>query len=104
MINLSEKDYDVIIKSLMKKTLSQNEDNNCEKLINTIGARAAQNAINENLALKIPITILKDNWVIRVMPDGSEEKISKVNRVENPNFASQKIAKGTIIHTKKKNL
>jgi len=62
-----------------------------------IGKRAAENAINENKALKLPLTYLKDGWVIREFPDGHIEKIKEIKPLHIP---SLKFKKGTILHVK----
>ena len=48
------------------------------EFFNVIGRRAAGNAINENRAMKISVTGVKDGWVIREMADGRQERISQI--------------------------
>jgi len=62
-----------------------------------IGNRAATNAINENRALKLPLTYIKDGWVIREYPDGHIERIEKIKQPLTP---SVKFKKGTVLHVK----
>src|ERR1700755_800563 len=58
--------------------LNKLEDHDFDVFFSVIGERAATNAINENKALGIPITYLKDDWVVREMPDGSIEQIEHI--------------------------
>lgn len=62
-----------------------------------IGNRAAINAINENKALKLPLTYIKDGWVIREYPDGHVERIEEIKQLLTP---SVKFKKGTALHVK----
>lgn len=59
--------------------LSAYEDSPGCEFFSIIGKRAATNAINENKALGLPWTYLKDNWVVREFPDGTVEKIVAVD-------------------------
>lgn len=77
------------------------EDSDAFKaFIEAAGKRAATNAINENKALGIPVTFLKDGWVVRRMPDGHIEKIKQVQEAALPT-RERKLRKGMILHVKK---
>lgn len=62
-----------------------------------VGQTAANNAVNENKAMRIPITFLQDGCVVRRMPAGDIEKVCEVT-VSNKSFKKRRIAKGTILH------
>lgn len=42
-----------------------------------IGRRAGLNAIKQTHAAGLPITGVKDGWVVRIWPDGREERIER---------------------------
>ncbi|TWF41411.1 hypothetical protein FHW36_103215 [Chitinophaga polysaccharea] len=67
-----------------------------------VGRRAASNAINENRAMKISITSVKDGWVVREMPDGSHQQISQILVKPNNQYKERKLVKGAVIHVGKK--
>lgn len=67
-----------------------------------IGRRAAANAINENRAMNLPVTRVKDGWVIREFPDGKLERISQIRVTSNDIYRDRKLVKGAIIHVGKK--
>jgi hypothetical protein len=71
-----------------------------EAFIEAAGKRAAANAINENKALGIPVTFIKDGWVVRRMPDGHIEKIKQVAEAAG-RIRERKLRKGMILHVKK---
>jgi hypothetical protein len=60
-----------------------------------VGQAAAQNAVNENKAMSLPITFLLDGWIVQRMPTGAIRKIVEVKT------GNRKIAKGTILHVKR---
>ncbi|HTI10760.1 MAG TPA: hypothetical protein VL832_19455 [Puia sp.] len=65
-----------------------------------IGRQAATNAVNENKAMDIPITFLKDGWVIRRMPNGEIVKVAKLDP-QTKTIRQRKFTKGTVLHVKK---
>ena len=71
-----------------------------EAFIEAAGKRAATNAINENKALGIPVTFIKDGWVVRRMPDGHIERIKQVAEAAG-RIRERKLRKGMILHVKK---
>ena len=82
--------------------LSEFEDAVDRSFFIEVGKNAAKNAVNENKALRIPITFLLDGWIVRRMPTGELQKVIEVktgNRIKN-----RKIAKGTILHAKRSTL
>ncbi|KAA2238753.1 hypothetical protein F0L74_21290 [Chitinophaga agrisoli] len=84
------------LRQLKNSDLSEIEDHNFDIFFSIIGERAATNAINENRALGLPITYLKDDWVVREMPDGSFEYIEHI-----PQKPQQQFKKGQVLHVKK---
>ena len=80
-------------------TLSDVEDKNDRGFWAKIAQIAAANAINENKAMNIPVTVLEDDWVVRKKMDGSIEQVVKIERRDQAtrrNF----LKKGTILHVK----
>lgn len=67
-----------------------------------IGRRAATNAINENRAMNLPVTMMKDGWVVREFPDGKLERISQIQATSSDIYRHRKLVKGTIIYVNKK--
>ncbi|SEW40256.1 hypothetical protein [Chitinophaga arvensicola] len=67
-----------------------------------VGRRAAINAINENRAMNLPVTGLKDGWVVREMPDGKYQQISEVKIVSHDVYKRRNLVKGTVIHVGKR--
>jgi len=67
-----------------------------------IGRRAAANAINENRAMNLPVTRLRDGWVVREFPDGKLERISQIKVISNDIYRDRKLVKGATIHVGKK--
>lgn len=61
-----------------------------------IGLSAANNAVNENKAMRIPITFFLDGWIVRRMPSGQIEKVYEVT--QGKINKKRRIAKGTILH------
>lgn len=74
--------------------LSQYEEEKDKSFLEEVGKKAAKNAVNENKALGIPVTFLKDDWVVRRMPDGSIVKLKQVKL----SGKLIKLKKGTVIH------
>ncbi|WP_291911986.1 hypothetical protein [Chitinophaga sp. CB10] len=71
--------------------------------LNNIGRQAASNAINENRALNLPITIVRDGWVVMEMPDGTTKKLSQVHTIQQEQFRKMNLVKGAVIHVRRKN-
>jgi hypothetical protein len=64
-----------------------------------IGERAAANAINENKAMELPFTYMKNGWVVREMPEGDIEQIIKIKEAVK---RRRDLKKGTVIHVARK--
>ncbi len=80
--------------------LSDFEDGHDRQFLVQVGRDAASNAINENKAMNLPVTYLKDGWVVSRMPDGRIERISEIKK--SVGVASErKLTKGTVLHVKK---
>jgi len=82
------------------KDLSDFEENASHDFIVDVGRQAATNAINENKAMNIPVTFLKDGWVVRRMPKGNIEKVIKVDS-QTGIVRQRKLTKGTVLHVKR---
>ena len=82
------------------KDLSEIEERGDRRFFIDIGKLAATNAINENKAMKIPVTFMEDGWVVRRMPQGNVERVIKVVAHSGANRA-RKLTKGTVLHVKK---
>jgi hypothetical protein len=67
-----------------------------------VGRRAAINAINENRAMNLPVTGVKNGWVVREMPDGKQERISEIRVISSDEYKERKLVKGAVIHVGKK--
>lgn len=67
-----------------------------------VGRRAATNAINENKAMNLPVTLVKDGWVTREMPDGTQQRISKIQVKSADELRARNLIKGAVIHVGKK--
>ncbi len=76
--------------------LSAIEDGVDMSMLEKIGARAANNAINENRALQLSLTYEKDGWVVKEYADGHIEKIEQLITPEIPSD----LKKGTVLHVK----
>jgi len=64
-----------------------------------VGQDAAKNAVNENKAMRLPITFFLDGWIVQRLPNGDIQKVVEVktsNRTKN-----RRLAKGTILHVKR---
>lgn len=66
-----------------------------------VGRRAAANAINENRAMNLPVTLVKDGWVTREMPDGTQQRISKIPVKSADELRARNLIKGAVIHVGK---
>lgn len=66
-----------------------------------VGRSAAANAINENRAMNLPITLVRDGWVVRIMPDGRQERVSRIHTTVRTTTRNQRLTKGTVIDVKK---
>jgi hypothetical protein len=80
-------------------TLSDIEDSKYSaNILFEIGLKAGFNAINENIAMNIPLTVIENGWIVKKTADGNVKKISpiehEVSRREKP------LKKGTILHVK----
>ncbi|QEH40683.1 hypothetical protein [Chitinophaga sp. XS-30] len=64
-----------------------------------IGIKAATNAVNENKAMGIPVTFLQDDWVVRRMPEGNIEKVTRVSGSDRIKY--RQLKKGTVLHVKR---
>ena len=80
--------------------LSDFEDKKDHIFFIEVGRQAAANAVNENKAMNIPITFLKDGWVIRKMPNGDIEKVAKLGP-STTTTRQRRFTKGTVLHVKK---
>ncbi len=80
-------------------SLSQIEDLDDAGFLEKIAQNAAMNAINENKALNIPITVLENGWVVRKTATGETIKISKIPQ-QIDEKSERKLTKGTILHVK----
>ncbi|WP_295118368.1 hypothetical protein [uncultured Chitinophaga sp.] len=65
------------------ESLSYYEDSNNTSFLEEAGRHAATNAVNENLALGLPITYFEDGWVVRRLADKSIVRIKKVEEPED---------------------
>ncbi|MBC9934860.1 hypothetical protein [Chitinophaga qingshengii] len=74
------------------------EDSSDYQFFEMIGKRAAANAINENKALGLPVTYLKEKWVVREYTDGRIEKIVKIESESR----LREFKKGEVIHIPKR--
>jgi hypothetical protein len=78
-------------------TLSDIEDRNVQSFLTTIASNAAINAINENKAMNIPLTLMEDGWVVQKTSEG---KVLKVARIDQKMGRSTILTKGAILHVK----
>ncbi|MBV7533103.1 hypothetical protein [Chitinophaga sp. sic0106] len=70
---------------------------------NEIGKQAATNAINENKAMNLPITFLKEDWVVVQLPNGTLKQISQVQLPTSDELRQKNLVKGAVIHVSRKN-
>ena len=76
--------------------IEDSEDNT--RILIEIGKKAAINAINENVAMNIPLTIVEDGWIVKKTADGNIVKISPIEKqISN---RKKPLTKGTILHVK----
>jgi hypothetical protein len=80
-------------------SLSQVEDLNDRAFLTTIAKNAARNAINENRAMNIPVTVMENGWVVRKTAAGTTERIVKVDTLNTPK-RERTLTKGTVLHVK----
>lgn len=80
-------------------TLNDIEDSKDNtRILIQIGKNAAINAINENIAMDIPIIVVEDGWIVKKTADGKSVKISPIkHEVSN---RKKPLTKGTILHVK----
>lgn len=79
--------------------LSIYEESQDYEFFSVIGKRAATNAINENKAMDLPVTYLKDGWVVRELPGG---KIEKIVEVQSKTSSLREFKKGAILHVNRR--
>ncbi|OQP65418.1 hypothetical protein A3860_17290 [Niastella vici] len=77
-------------------TLSDIEDSKFgANFLLEIGLKAGINAVNENKALNIPITVVENGWIVKKTADGAIVKMYPINQ-----NLSNRLTKGTILHIK----
>lgn len=94
--------YQAIKQSRRNIDLSAYEEHLGRDFFAMVGRNAATNAINENKAMKLPVTLVKNGWVVREMPDGSQERISEIHVIPSSEFRERKLTKGAVIHVGRK--
>lgn len=67
--------------------------------VSGIARMAAKAAVAEAIALKIPVTYLKGNKVIRKHPGGQVETIAEITKTGK---SSVTLKKGSVLHARKK--
>ncbi|SFD24232.1 hypothetical protein SAMN05518672_1011218 [Chitinophaga sp. CF118] len=80
-------------------TLSEVEDRNDRSFLANIAKNAAVNAINENKAMNIPVTVTEDGWIVKKYVDGTVIRVAPIER----RVAVQRrilLTKGTVLHVK----
>ncbi|WP_276482677.1 hypothetical protein [Paraflavitalea pollutisoli] len=80
-------------------SLSEVEDGKDPSFWHKVTRDAAAKAINENLALNIPITVLEDGWVVQKYKDGTIVKVKEIENEGKEIFSG--LTKGSILHIKK---
>jgi len=80
-------------------SLSQIEDLNDRTFFVDITKNAASNAINENRAMNIPVTVIENGWVVKKTAAGAVERITKVDSAKNTQ-REKTLTKGTVLHVK----
>jgi hypothetical protein len=78
-------------------TLSDVEDRNDRNFLINIAASAATNAINENKAMNIPLTVMEDGWVVKKTSEG---QVLKVAQIDKKGRREMVLTKGAILHVK----
>ncbi|RFM35043.1 hypothetical protein [Chitinophaga silvisoli] len=81
------------------RTLSEVEDINDRNFLAAIARAAAANAINENKAMNIPVTVIEDGWVVKKSIDGTVVKIAPVDR-KPATVRTRVLTKGVVLHVK----
>ncbi|MEI3798108.1 hypothetical protein SAMN05660461_2941 [Chitinophaga ginsengisegetis] len=82
--------------------LSAYEEHLPADFFETVGRRAAINAINENRAMNLPVTLMRNGKVMREMPDGKQEVISEIHLISSEQYQVRNLVKGAVIHVGKK--
>lgn len=82
--------------------LNEYEEKTDYNFFSRIGRDAAANAINENRAMKLPVTYMKNGWVVRDMPEGGQIRIAEIQVKADVVARIRKLTKGTILHVRKK--
>jgi CHASE2 domain-containing sensor protein len=86
------------IKRRKRITLSALEDSkDFSSLVQYVAQMAAKAAIAESKALKIPVTYLQGNKIVKKYPDGKVEVIGKIIN-QKP---AVMLRKGSVLHAKK---
>ena len=80
-------------------SLSQVEDVNDRTFLMNIARDAARNAINENRAMDIPVTIIENGWVVKKTTAGTTERITEVTNI-NTTKREKVLTKGSVLHVK----
>lgn len=80
-------------------TLNDIEDMADKVYLIKMAREAAINAINENKAMNIPITVLEDGWIVRKKGDGSIEKIKEIY-IKKATIKGRTLKKGEVLHVK----
>ena len=80
-----------------KISLASLEDGETLVLIESVARYAGQIAISEAKVLRLEVTYLRGNDIVKRHPDGKIEIVGKVKPVES----KVKFVKGTILHAKK---
>jgi hypothetical protein len=90
-----------LLKKFQGKDFSEVEDSpNAFEIISEIGSLAGQGAVAEAIAAGLPRVFIRNNEIIRLLPDGTEEIIT------GPDFKGRKFyysyKPGTVLHLRKK--
>lgn len=80
-------------------SLSQVEDVNDHAFLIGIAADAARNAINENRAMNIPVTVIENGWVVKKTTAGTIERIAEVTGI-NATKRERVLTKGSVLHVR----
>lgn len=80
-------------------TLSEVEDVDDRHFLSTIAKDAAANAINENKAMNIPVTVIEDGWVVKKSADGTVTRIAPVDRRQTV-IRTRTLTKGAVLYVK----
>jgi hypothetical protein len=80
-------------------SLSQVEDVSDRAFLINIARDAARNAINENRAMNIPVTVIENGWVVKKTSAGTTERIAEVTS-NNTSKRKKVLTKGAVLHVK----